>query len=105
MGHSISCSRYDSSMSTESANGTGAAAGCGALLVALLLLYIGGWYVVWSDPAGFIQDAIWFANNGIAIRVNGSYYGIAFWARWFDAPAISWAFGAISFGCLFFRGK
>jgi len=92
-------------MSTKPTNEIGAATGLGILILALLLLYFGGWFVVWGDPAVWIQDAIRVASNGIAVRVNGAYYGIAFRDRWFDAPAISWAFGAIAVGCLFYNGK
>jgi len=83
-------------MSTKPTNEMGASTGFGNLILALLLLYFGGWFIVWGDPAFVTQKAIRVASNGIAVRVNSGYYGIAFRDRWFDAPVISWAFGAIA---------
>ncbi len=97
--------RYDLHMDKRPAEDSAALMGCGLLVVMLLLLYFGGWYILWGGAPMLEKGAIWAADNGIAIRINDAYYGIAFRDRWFDAPAISWGALVLAVVCLFSRVK
>lgn len=71
------------------------------ILLALVLLYVGGWGIVWKVPAQTTivvengrQHITWkedgFVRNGFVIRINRNCYGLCFANRFFDAPMISW---------------
>jgi hypothetical protein len=94
----------DPSATRQSSTGWGR---LGLVLAAGALLYLGGWYLLWGKDLGLLAGKVTYINgghnalvqqsdvymgHGIAVLVNGSYYGALFEARFFDAPALSFAF-------------
>lgn len=74
--------------STE-ASSNKAAVSFGLLLLALGLLYVGGWTLVWGKQI-FSSEALLLTSDGFALRFNNLYYGASITKRFFDSPAISW---------------
>lgn len=73
-----------------------------AALAALLVFYIGGWYVAWGTNIWPRHGAVYLNwNVGAVIRVNGLYYGMLFEPRWFDAPFVSFALFWIGVGLMY----
>lgn len=71
----------------------------------LAILYATGWNVLWGqwllDHDGHQLIAYTgdiYIQHGLALRVNGLYYGLTFAARYFDAPFISWIGFGIAWG-------
>jgi hypothetical protein len=87
--------------STESKFGIGSRIGSlvGGLFLAIVVMYFGGWSLVWGQ-ALFSSKAIVTQSNGFAIRFNELYYGAIFSGRFFDSPAISWLCLIISIGLI-----
>ena len=64
-----------------------------ASLFGLGSLYIGGWYVTWGADLSELSSI--YLDHGVAIRFNGSFYGLLFRDRFFDSPAMSWILGVL----------
>lgn len=71
----------------------------------LAILYATGWKVLWGGSLlgrddnhlfAYTQD-IYF-HHGLALHVNGLYYGLTFADRYFDAPFISWIGFGLAWG-------
>jgi hypothetical protein len=75
---------------TESQNAGSKVAGLFfQLIVTVLLLYVGGWSLLWKEKQQ-VTDSFTLADNGFAIKFNDNYYGLRFKARFFDSPVVSW---------------
>lgn len=80
-------------MKYESHSGT--AAFIGAFLIGVILLYIGGWHVLWAKHIATHKSL--YIAHGFAIEFNHRYYGFLFNSRFFNSPVVSWIMGAIAF--------
>ena len=69
--------------------------------VLLGLLYLTGWSILWGGNLWPKTDAVLFMDNGLAFRFNALYYGVNFYNRFFDSPAISWGCMVVFFVILF----
>jgi len=59
------------------------------LLLSIGIFYIGGWYIIWSDPdSGYKLFNIF--STGFTFSVNEEGYGLAFTDRFFDSIFLSW---------------
>ena len=80
------------------------------LIIALLILYITGWDLLYN--ANFLDvmfelevkspDSFISGTNGFAILINDSYYGLHIIDRFFYSPAIAWIGLIIAIGIVFF---
>jgi len=61
----------------------------GGLMFAAVILYVGGWSIVWNQHLNTARAFI-FHDHGFAVRFNELYYGAKFTSRFFDSPAVSW---------------
>ena len=59
------------------------------IVVAVVVLYVGGWSVVWGKEM-YSAKSLLITSNGFAILFNGLYYGLKFTDRFFNSPALSW---------------
>lgn len=90
-----------------SASSTSAWKRIGFAAIGFAALCVGGWDIAWGQnfygwdgQRAFVYLEDIYLGHGVAIAVNGSYYGMAFSARFFDAPFISWVCFFCGFGSL-----
>jgi len=55
------------------------------ILISVLILYFGGWGLIWGEPGTSILEA-----NRAAIGVSGNMYGVAYVHRFFNSLIIAW---------------
>ena len=62
------------------------------IALGIVLLYVGGWELVWAKPENlfFYGKDIYFGDDGIAFRVNNAFYGLRISNRFFDSYVLSW---------------
>ena len=102
----------EASATRQSSSGWGR---LGFVVAAGALLYLGGWYLLWGKDLGLLAGKVTYINgghnalvqqsdvyvgHGFALLVNGSYYGALFEARFFDSPALSFAFLLLGAGLI-----
>lgn len=77
-----------------------------SIAIGVVLLYVGGWGLLWAEPTNIFTfgKEFYFGKDAIAIKVNNSFYGLSLSKRFFDSYAISMALLGAAFACIFGGG-
>ncbi|MEA3512962.1 MAG: hypothetical protein U9R37_05120, partial [Campylobacterota bacterium] len=77
-------------------------------IIGCVLLYIGGWGILWAEPVNiftFTND-FYFGKDAIAVKFNNAFYGFGLTNRFFDSYLVSMVLFGTGIAAMFdFRGS
>lgn len=90
--------------------------GCGAFAIGLIMIYLGGWGLVWGQE---IEKIPWigeilvkfgtydfiFASRAVLISFNNVFYGIVLSPRFFESAVVSWVLLILGLNMFLYGGR